>query len=54
MYESERQLKSKIYYFEDMLLRSKNPYEIEQLRGVLSSLRIKLQKLHWENSRGRA
>ena len=54
MYESERQLKSKIYYFEDRLLISKNPYEIEQLRGMLTTLRMKLQKLHWENSKGRA
>lgn len=54
MYESERQLKSKIYYFEDMLLRSKNPYDIEQLKIRLASLRTNLQQLHWENSRGRA
>lgn len=47
MYESEHQLKSKICYFEDMLLRSKNLYEIEQLRGMLTTLRMKLQKLHW-------
>ena len=45
MSKEERQLRSKIVYLEDLLLRSKDPREIEQLSGKLLILRIRLQKM---------
>ena len=45
MSKEERQLRGKIEYLEDLLLRSKDPREIEQLSGKLSILRIRLQKM---------
>ena len=48
MNEREHQLLCKIYYFEDVLLRSKNTYEIE--RGILTDLRAKLQKVQWKKN----
>ena len=44
MYDEERKLRGKIHYLEDLLIRSKNPREIEELSGKLSMLRITLQK----------
>lgn len=44
----ERHLSNKIRMFEDMLLRSKNNYEIETLRNELTKMRISLQKMRYE------
>ena len=44
MYDEERKLRGKIQYLEDLLIRSKNSREIEELSGKLSMLRITLQK----------
>lgn len=44
MCDEERKLRGKIQYLEDLLIRSKNPREIEELSGKLSMLRITLQK----------
>lgn len=41
---AERRLSNKIRMFEDMLLRSKNNYEIETLRNELAKMRMSLQK----------
>ena len=48
MYDEERKLRGKIQYLEDLLIRSKNPREIEELSGKLSMLRITLQKMRNE------
>ena len=45
MCDEERKLRGKIVYLEDLLLRSKDPREIEQLSGKLLILRIRLQKM---------
>ena len=45
MCDEERKLRGKIVYLEDLLLRSKDPREIEQLSGKLLILRIRLQKI---------
>ena len=45
MSKEERQLRGKIVYLEDLLLRSKDPREIEQLSGKLLILCIRLQKM---------
>ena len=45
MCDEERKLRGKIVYLEDLLLRSKDPREIEQLSGKLLMLRITLQKM---------
>lgn len=47
MSATEKHLSSKIRIFEDMLLRSKNIYEIETLRNELTKMRILLQKIHY-------
>lgn len=44
---TEKHLSSKIRMFEDMLLRSKNVYEIETLRNELAKMRMSLQKIHY-------
>lgn len=44
---TERRLSNKIRMFEDMLLRSKNNYEIETLRNELTKMRISLQKMRY-------
>ena len=45
MCDEERKLRGKIEYLEDLLLRSKDPREMEELSGKLSMLRIRLQKM---------
>ena len=45
MCDEESKLRGKIVYLEDLLLRSKDPREIEQLSGKLLILRIRLQKM---------
>ena len=52
--KKEKHLSSKIRIFEDMLLRSKNAYEIETLRNELAKMRISLQKLQYERVLTRA
>lgn len=47
MSKTERHLSNKIRMFEDMLLRSKNSYEIETLRNELAKMRMSLQKLQY-------
>lgn len=49
----ERKLSNKIYIFEDMLLRSKNPYEIDKIRKELVSMRIKLQQMQFSRVKKR-
>lgn len=49
MSREERHLCTKIRIFEDMLLRSKNNYEIENLRNELMKMRISLQKMRYGN-----
>ena len=45
MYDEERKLRGKIQYLEDLLIRSKNPREIEEISGKLSMLCITLQRM---------
>lgn len=47
MSTAERRLSSKIRMFEDMLLRSKNSYEIETLRSELTKMRMSLQRMRY-------
>lgn len=47
MSKMEKHLCNKIRMFEDMLLRSKNTYEIETLRNELTKMRMSLQKLQY-------
>lgn len=47
----EKRLASKIHMFEDMLLISKNRYEIEKLQIELFNLRKQLQTLKQRESR---
>ena len=48
MCDEERKLRGKIVYLEDLLLRSKDPREMEELSGNLSMLRIRLKKMEIE------
>lgn len=48
MCDEEKKLRGKIHYLEDLLIRSKNPREIEELSGKLSMLRITLQRMENE------
>lgn len=52
-YKEEKHLENQIRTFEDMLLRSKNVYEIEQVRSELLKMRIKLQNMKYQASMGR-
>ena len=45
MYDEEQKLRGKIHYLEDLLIRSKNPREMEELSSKLSMLRITLRKM---------
>ena len=47
MSKEERHLDNKIRMFEDMLLRSKNYYEIETLSKELTKMRMSLQKMRY-------
>lgn len=47
MSKTERHLCNQIRIFEDMLLRSKNSYEIETLRNELTKMRMSLQRLQY-------
>lgn len=44
-----RHLETKIRLFEDMMLRSRNNYEIESIRKELMIMRRKLQKIQYES-----
>lgn len=48
MYDEKRKLRGKIQFLEDLLIRSKNSREIEELSGKLSMLRITLQRMENE------
>ena len=48
MCDEKRKLRGKIHYLEDLLIRSKNPREIEELSGKLSMLRITSQRMENE------
>ena len=56
MYDEEQKLRGKIHYLEDLLLRSKDPREQEQLSSKLTMLRITLQRMEngKQNKYGRA
>lgn len=43
-----KHLKTKIHVFEDMLLRTKNPGQMEILRNELQKLRYRLQKMRFQ------
>ena len=51
MTKEERHLRTKIIMFEDMMLRSKNRYEIEKIYNELIKMRAKLQKMQYEKNR---
>ena len=53
-YKEEKHVENQIRTFEDILLRSKNVYEIEQIRGELSKMRIRLQNMKYQASMGRS
>lgn len=50
MTKEERHLQTKIIMFEDMMFRSKNVFEIEQIRVEIMKMREKLQKLQWKRA----
>ena len=50
MTKEERHLQTKIIMFEDTMFRSKNIFEIEQIRVELVKMREKLQKLQWKRA----
>lgn len=54
MSAEERTLTNKIYYFEDMLLRSKDYRQMETIRKELTTMRIQLQKLRFKRMRNGA
>lgn len=43
--EQKKRLESKIYYLEDMLLRSRKYYEQEEINKNLRKLRMELSKM---------
>ena len=47
MYDEEQKLRGKIHYLEDLLLRSKDPREQEQLSSKLMMFRITLQRMEY-------
>lgn len=47
--QRRRHLETKIMLFEDMMLRSRNNYEIESIRKELMIMRRKLQKMQYES-----
>lgn len=53
-YKEEKHLENQIRTFENILLRSKNVYEIEQVRGELSKMRLNLQKIKYQAAMGRS
>ena len=53
-YKEEKHLENQIRTFEDILLRSKNMYEIEQIRVELSKMRVRLQNMKYQAAMGRS
>lgn len=47
--QRRRHLETKIRLFEDMMLRSRNIYEIESIGKELMIMRRKLQKMQYES-----
>lgn len=50
MSDEMRGLMNKIRTCEGKLLRSKDPWKIEELRQELSRLRFKMQRMRWNES----
>lgn len=47
--ENKQHLETKIRMMEDSLLRTRNAYEIENIRKELTIMRRKLQKMQYES-----
>jgi hypothetical protein len=47
-------LETKIRTFEDFMIRSKNPYEIDKIRNDLNKMRIELQNMRYSVNNERA
>ena len=47
--QRKRHLETKIRLFEDMMFRSRNIYEIENIRKEPTIMRRKLQKMQYES-----
>lgn len=47
--ENKQHLETKIRMMEDSLLRTRNVYEIENIRKELTIMRRKLQKMQYES-----
>lgn len=48
MSKEERHLQTKIRMFEDILLRTKNPSQVDNIQMELTRMRAKLQKLYFK------
>lgn len=48
MSKEERHLQTKIRMFEDILLRTKNPSQVDNIQMELTRIRAKLQKLYFK------
>lgn len=48
MSKEERNLQTKIRMFEDILLRTKNPSQVDNIQMELTRMRAKLQKLYFK------
>lgn len=51
MSKEERHLQTKIRMFEDILLRTKNPSQVDNIQMELTRMRAKLQKLYFKRIR---
>lgn len=47
-------LETKIRTFEDFMIRSRNPHEIDKIRNDLNKMRIELQKMKYSVNNERA
>ena len=50
MSKEERHLQTKIRMFEDILLRTKNPSQVDNIQMELTRMRAKLQKLYFKKN----
>ena len=50
MSKEEKHLQTKIHLFEDMLLRAKNHWDVENISIELNKMRRRLQKLQYQRS----
>lgn len=48
MCQEERRLENKIRVFEDMLLRTKNMYDVDKIYAELTKMRKQLQKMKFQ------